>query len=213
VAHRENPTATSGRAESDRAFLLHQGLVRAVAWKIHRKVPSQVELDDLIAYGQIGLLEALQRFDRERGLKFATFAWHRVRGAILDGLSKMSWFDRIEFEKGSYEQSPDTLAASQASGKRPCRGIGRCELEEDLLPSGGKTPAAVAEHREAVAFLMAVVADLPPREAGLLRGVFFEGRTLSESARRVGISTAWASRLQNRTLADLRLALEQHGYA
>jgi DNA-directed RNA polymerase specialized sigma subunit len=59
---------------------------------------------------------------------------------------------------------------------------------------------------------MSAIADLPPREAGLLRGVFFEGRTLSEAARRVGISTAWASRLQNRTLADLRIALESHGF-
>jgi RNA polymerase sigma factor for flagellar operon FliA len=204
--------AGSGRtANADRVFLLHQGLVRAVAWKIHRKVPSQVELDDLIAYGQIGLLEAMRRFDRERGLKFATFAWHRVRGAILDGLEKMNWFDRIEFEKGSYERSLDTVDDSQASGKPSPRG--RCEFEEALLQSDCETPAAVAEHREAVAFLMNVVAALPPREAGLLRGVFFEGRTLSESARRVGVSTAWASRLQNRTLADLRIALETHGFA
>jgi RNA polymerase sigma factor for flagellar operon FliA len=204
--------AGSGRtANADRIFLLHQGLVRAVAWKIHRKVPSQVELDDLIAYGQIGLLEAMRRFDRERGLKFATFAWHRVRGAILDGLEKMNWFDRIEFEKGSYERSLDTVDDSQASGKPSPRG--RCEFEEALLQSDCETPAAVAEHREAVAFLMNVVAALPPREAGLLRGVFFEGRTLSESARRVGVSTAWASRLQNRTLADLRIALETHGFA
>ena len=99
------PHAELDRADLDGAFLLYQGLVRAIAWKIHRRVPHVVELDDLIAYGQIGLLEALQRFDEDRGLQLATFAWHRVRGAILDGLAKMSWFDRMEFEKGSYEQT------------------------------------------------------------------------------------------------------------
>jgi RNA polymerase sigma factor for flagellar operon FliA len=197
----------------DREFLLYQGLVRAVAWRVHRKVSSQVELDDLIAYGQIGLLEALQRFDEERGLKFATFAWHRVRGAILDGLAKMNWFDRMAFEQGVYEQhsTPETGNAN-ASG-RPPRSIVRSQLDASSLAASGEQPLAGMERREALAFLMTVVADLPAREAGLLRGVFFEGRTLSESARRVGISTAWASRLQNRTLADLRLALERHGFA
>lgn len=197
----------------DREFLLYQGLVRAVAWRIHRKVSSQVELDDLIAYGQIGLLEALQRFDEERGLKFATFAWHRVRGAILDGLAKMKWFDRMAFEQGLYEQHSATEAGHERASGKPPRSIVRSELDVSSLAASGEQPLAGMERREALTFLMAVVADLPAREAGLLRGVFFEGRTLSESARRVGISTAWASRLQNRTLADLRLALERHGFA
>jgi len=204
---------SSRTASADRVFLLHQGLVRAVAWKIHRRVPSQVDLDDLVAYGQIGLLEAMQRFEEERGLKFATFAWHRVRGAILDGLAKMRWFDRIEFEKGGYERPQEAVDAAAAQKKQAGQRVAQVPLEDDSLLSSSKPPAVIAEDREAVAFLMNVVAALPEREAGLLRGVFFEGRTLSEAARRVGVSTAWASRLQNRTLADLRIALEAHGFA
>ena len=206
------PHAEVDRAEVDRAFLLYQGLVRAIAWKIHRRVPQVVEIDDLIAYGQIGLLEALQRFDEDRGLKFATFAWHRVRGAILDGLAKMSWFDRIEFEKGGYEHAQAAGGSTRSSETPSQRWANRSSFCEASFPGVGDPPAARAEHREVVAFLMLAIADLPPREAGLLRGVFFEGRTLSEAARRVGISTAWASRLQNRTLADLRIALDAHGF-
>ena len=197
------------RADLDGAFLLYQGLVRAIAWKIHRRVPHVVELDDLIAYGQIGLLEALQRFDEDRGLQFATFAWHRVRGAILDGLAKMSWFDRMEFEKGSYEQTSSSFDAAESPSTR---GVARCSISDASLLAATEPPEVTAQHREVVAFLVSAIGDLPPREARLLRGVFFEGRTLSEAARRVGISTALASRLQNRTLADLRIALEKHGY-
>lgn len=203
---------TSHGADRDRTFLLYQGLVRAIAWKIHRRVPHAVEIDDLIAYGQIGLLEAMQRFDEDRGLKFATFAWHRVRGAILDGLAKMRWFDRIEFEKGSYEQSQAAAETPSRPEKPSQPRTTRSPLIAASLPSASESPGARAEHREVVFFLMSAIANLPAREARLLRGVFFEGRTLSEAACRVGISAAWASRLQNRTLADLRIALEANGF-
>lgn len=200
----------SEAASTDHQFLAHQGLVRAVAWKLHRRVPHHVDLDDLIAYGQIGLLEALSRFDETRGLKFATFAWHRVRGAILDGLGKMAWFDRIAFEKSVYESPAYREQATETPAEKVTPS--RNSLDEGALAASSPSPVANVEKREAILFLISLVGDLPAKEAGLLRGVFFEGRTLSDAARRVGISTAWASRLQKRTLADLRLALERHGF-
>jgi DNA-directed RNA polymerase specialized sigma subunit len=47
---------TASPGHRDEMFLLHQGLVRAIAWRTHQRVPHHVEIDDLIAYGQIGLL-------------------------------------------------------------------------------------------------------------------------------------------------------------
>ena len=44
-----------------------------MAWRLHRKLGRNVDIDDLVAYGQIGLLEAIQSFDEKRGVKFATF--------------------------------------------------------------------------------------------------------------------------------------------
>ena len=159
-------------AEVDRAFLLYQGLVRAIAWKIHRRVPHAVELDDLIAYVQIGLLEALQRFDEDRGLKFATFAWHRVRGAILDGLAKMSWFDRIEFEKGDYEHPQAIAQSARSTETQPKRWANRSSFSEASFPGVGDPPAARAEHREVAAFLMSAIADLLPARRGFCGGCF-----------------------------------------
>ncbi len=211
-------TAPPGRR--DEMFLLHQGLVRAIAWKTHQRVPHHVEIDDLIAYGQIGLLEAITAFDAERGRKFTTFAWHRIRGAILDGLGTMSWFNRAKFERSEYEQpvasAPATAPATDsttavpvsARGRRPTRS----GLEDVAVMSREPDAGDDVLKREMIIFLRDLVGALPDKEAGLLRGVFFEGRTLTEAARRVGISTAWASRLQTRTLADLRVALERSGY-
>jgi RNA polymerase sigma factor for flagellar operon FliA len=212
-------------------FLLHQGLVRAIAWKTHQRVLHHVEIDDLIAYGQIGLLEAIEAFDAERGRKFTTFAWHRIRGAILDGLGTMSWFNRARFERSEYEQpvassptaagaaaaspsaaSPSTASATATPAPARSRRPTRSGIEDVTVMSREPDAGDAILKREMTAFLRDLVGALSEKEAGLLRGVFFEGRTLTEAARRVGISTAWASRLQTRTLADLRVALERNGY-
>ncbi|MBM4059135.1 MAG: hypothetical protein FJ275_13025, partial [Planctomycetes bacterium] len=108
-------TSDGGRADRDRLFILHQGLVRAIAWKTHRRVPRNVDVDDLVAYGQIGLLEAINAFDATLDRKFVTFAWHRIRGAILDGLGKMSWFERAGFERGAYEPRVGSTAKESAA--------------------------------------------------------------------------------------------------
>ncbi|MEP6653590.1 MAG: FliA/WhiG family RNA polymerase sigma factor [Myxococcales bacterium] len=64
----------------------HHALVGKVARRLLRKLPAHVELDDLVAMGMLGLLEAADRFDPSRGEKFEAFAEFRIRGAMLDGL-------------------------------------------------------------------------------------------------------------------------------
>ena len=213
-------TTGPAAAERDKMFLLHQGLVRAIAWKTHQRLPRSVELDDLVAYGQIGLLESIAAFDATRGRKFTTYAWHRIRGAMLDGLGKMAWFDRAAFEGRQYERKPTDTAATAGSpaaqegtaDKPPARRPMRNDLENVDLISKEADAGAASLHLELVIFLRDLLSGLPEKEAALVRGTFFEGRTLTEAARRVGISTAWASRLQTRTLADLRIALQRGGF-
>lgn len=216
-------TAGASAAQRDEMFMLHQGLVRAIAWKTHQRLPRNVELDDLVAYGQIGLLEAIAAFDATRGRKFTTYAWHRIRGAMLDGLGKMAWFDRAAFEGRHYERKPTGTAAeaaaptaqgavTDAAAKPAARRPVRTDLENVSVMSREFGGGEAALRLELVMVLRDLLSALPEKEAALVRGTFFEGRTLTEAARRVGISTAWASRLQTRTLADLRIALERSGF-
>jgi RNA polymerase sigma factor for flagellar operon FliA len=58
------------------------------------RLPPHIELDDLISSGMVGLLDALDRFDGSRGIKFKTYAEFRIRGAMLDYLREMDWFPR-----------------------------------------------------------------------------------------------------------------------
>jgi RNA polymerase sigma factor for flagellar operon FliA len=81
-----------------------QPLVFSLATRISRNIPVRVELDDLIAYGEVGLAEAARDFDPDRGVQFTTFAYYRVQGAIYDGLSEMSWISRARYKRLCYER-------------------------------------------------------------------------------------------------------------
>src|SRR5258705_4816105 len=70
-------------------------LVRYNAERIHVKLPDEVELDDLMSAGIFGLMDAIDAFDLERGVKFETYCAPRIRGAILDELRSMDWVPRL----------------------------------------------------------------------------------------------------------------------
>jgi RNA polymerase sigma factor FliA len=74
-------------------------LIRFIAKKIARRLPSHIELDDLISSGTIGLMDAINKFDSERFNQFKTYAEHRIRGAILDELRAQDWVPRSVRDK------------------------------------------------------------------------------------------------------------------
>lgn len=70
----------------------HLPLVRAVAGRMKRDVLTGADFDDLVAWGSMGLCEAADRFDADRGVRFAAFAYARIRGAMMDGArSALAW--------------------------------------------------------------------------------------------------------------------------
>lgn len=80
--------------DHDTLVLQHLSQVRLIAKKMREGMRPHVELEDLIGYGIIGLIEAVRRFDPGRGILLKTYAEHRIRGAILDGLRRMNWLSR-----------------------------------------------------------------------------------------------------------------------
>ncbi|MDA8229139.1 MAG: FliA/WhiG family RNA polymerase sigma factor [Desulfitobacterium hafniense] len=66
-------------------------LVKRIAGRLAMSLPPHIDEDDLLGYGVFGLLDALERFDPGRGVKFETYASLRIRGAIIDGLRAMDW--------------------------------------------------------------------------------------------------------------------------
>jgi RNA polymerase sigma factor for flagellar operon FliA len=85
------------RSEQARNSLMEHYLpiVKYTAERIYVKLPDKVEVDDLISAGIFGLMDAIDAFDPQRGVKFATYCTPRIRGAILDELRSMDWVPRL----------------------------------------------------------------------------------------------------------------------
>jgi len=217
-----------------------QGLVRSLATTIRRKLPPNVELDDLVAYGQVGLAEAAKEFDPSRGSRFSTYAYYRIRGAIYDGLSKMSWFSRSQYKRVRTEQMADeVLRAENEQDEEPlkagCEGdmrwfrdLSRALTVVHLTMHSGEQddpgaslpadtsvpdPSDVVIGREIRDILHELIDALPEAAGNLIRATYFEGLTLQEAGDRLGVSKSWASRLHAKTLQRLARSLKLLGVA
>jgi RNA polymerase sigma factor for flagellar operon FliA len=78
----------------DRLVMEHVGLVKTLAQRLAQRLPSQVELNDLISVGVLGLIDAATRFRPSTGVPFNAFARRRVQGAMLDALRELDWAPR-----------------------------------------------------------------------------------------------------------------------
>ena len=78
----------------DRLILTYAPLVKFVAGRVGASLPAHVDEQDLVSYGLLGLIGAIERFDPSREIKFETFAMARIRGAIIDELRSLDWVPR-----------------------------------------------------------------------------------------------------------------------
>jgi RNA polymerase sigma factor for flagellar operon FliA len=81
-------------AEREALIVESLPLIKHIAHKVAMRLPATIELRDLVNAGVIGLLDAIDKFEPERGVKFKTYAEVRVRGAILDSLRDLDWAPR-----------------------------------------------------------------------------------------------------------------------
>lgn len=209
------------RAQIAKLIASCQGLVRSIAWKIHQRLPSHVDLDDLIGFGQIGLAEAARDFDDTRGINFTTYSYYRIRGSILDGLNKMSWFSRADYNRGKYERiANDVLSVDQNQEESVASDISWFSSTANALASvylisqlgSGDRPDPESidessqqeigrvENSDLITRMRKLLEDLPTQQRSILEGVYFEGLTIKAAGERVGISKAWASRVHKQAL-------------
>jgi len=86
--------ATADRPARDRLILHYSPLVKYVAGRVASAMPNHVDYADLVSYGILGLIDAIEKFDPSRAIKFETYGVPRVRGAILDELRSIDWVPR-----------------------------------------------------------------------------------------------------------------------
>jgi len=107
-------------------------MVRRMASQMIGRLPANVELDDLVQAGMIGLIDAMSRYENDRGAQFETFATQRVRGAMLDELRGSDWLPR------SVRRNQRTIeAAIHRAEQRLGRAAGEVDIAEELgMPLG-----------------------------------------------------------------------------
>lgn len=193
--HATRPLARAATAEA----LVHEHLplVHRIARKIHNQLGGRMPLDELVSLGNEGLVEAAHRYDPGAGASFKTFAFYRIRGAMLDGVGTLAPLTRSAYRRQRDQGVP-------APDARP--------TGSDPVELAGTSDTAGEIYRTQMrALLERVIAELPESEQVLIRACYFEDMTILDAGKRIGKSKSWACRLHARALADLRAELERRG--
>jgi len=142
---------TGDKALRDRLILTYAPLVKYVAGRLGSGLPAHVDEGDLVSYGLLGLIGAIERFDPGRDIKFETYAISRIKGSIIDELRSMDWVPRsvrarardIERAIGALEARLMRAPTDEEIAAR--LGISEDELDESLLEISRSSIAALDE--------------------------------------------------------------------
>jgi len=213
----------------ERNQLIEQYLpyVRSIAGKIMKTLSAHIDFNDLVRHGEVGLIEAADRFDPKMGVNFKTFAYYRIRGAIYDGLREMGWLSRSQYAKQKFQEAAGNFLSSAMS---PIDGMPQSPVVEELEAVadivGGLVPIYITsleaadvlqiedergvsasdelelgESRRAV---QEAISELPEQEKEIIHLYYFQDLTLQEVSERLGLSKSWASRLHSRAVQHLQ---------
>jgi RNA polymerase sigma factor FliA len=212
----------------NRLVLQYAPLVKYVAGRMRSRLPDNVDQDDLVSDGVLGLMDAIERFEPERGLSFQTFAVPRIRGAILDGMRAMDFVPRSVRDKLRSVQraqlelearlgrtpTDEELAAQAGLPLRALRDLNRqaaashANLDDfDLVDELAHAADRSVEEGDVSASLMRVIEELPERDRVVIALYYFEGLTLAEIGRVLGVSESRVSQVHSRVTRSLRARL------
>ena len=232
-------TPTHDQPEALKRFESTLDLVDIVARQVGRAMGSSVELDDLLSFGREGLLDAARRFDESRGVPFRAYANYRVRGAIIDGVRRMSMLPRRVHQRlaglaamnaasegalddlnapkppGSGTREADAALAAHLGAMATAMALGMLAptAQDDegarITVSTEPDPERAFERAELLDLVRSAIEELPSQEAELVRRHYLEGERFDHVAAELGLSKSWASRLHTRALGRLSSRLRR----
>ena len=208
--------------------------VRSIAGKIKKTVAKEIDFEDLVEYGMIGLFEAADRYDPQFGANFMTFAYYRIRGAIYDGLRGMGWMSRTEYARARFEERANEylaqVAAAREAGTEPpenpfenavqdlasaVQGLAAVYITtidgtEGLQIKDDKNPIAEDSLglEQARSLVRETIKKLNDQERQLLEMYYYKELSLQEVGEKLGLSKSWTSRLHARVIEKLHRLLE-----
>jgi RNA polymerase sigma factor for flagellar operon FliA len=225
----------------DRIIEHYSPLVKFVAGRVGAGLPSSVDPGDLVSAGIFGLIDAVERFDPERGVKFETFAVPRIRGAVFDGLRSLDWVPRsVRSRAREVESAFSELEAR--FGRAPTDEeiaahlkISSTEFQKWLVAIASTTvgpldralvagaeprslagdtpdsPSAIVEESEVRRLVRQEVRRLPEREKLVMSLYYDEGLTLAEIGSVLGVTESRVSQIHTKAVLHLRARLAASG--
>ena len=144
-------TKTKDQGVRDRLILTYAPLVKYVAGRLGSGLPAHVDENDLVSYGLLGLIGAIERFDPDRDIKFETYAIARIKGSIIDELRAMDWVPRsvrsrardIERAIGELERKLHRAPTDEEIADK--LGVSTDDLNDSLTEIGRSSIAALDE--------------------------------------------------------------------
>lgn len=208
-------------------IVVHMPLVRFVVSRLLPSMPTHVHADTLVDYGVLGLMEAVDRFDPQRGFRFETFAVPRIKGAIVDEIRSIDWTPRSVRSKaraiaigredleGELHRSPSHEEIAARTGLTTTE-IERVlamvqqgtvtELDESLPRSDTDLtadPEAAYEAKEELRVLREAVSQLRDRERLVVELYYFQDYTLSQIATVLGVTEGRVSQIHSRAIDNV----------
>jgi RNA polymerase sigma factor FliA len=222
-------------ARPARLIETHSALVRRIAWHVHSRMSSAIEVEDLIQIGLIALVEAAQNFE-DRGLAFSPYAQTRIRGAMVDALRRDARMGRAGMAnrrylagirarlEQEYMRSPSDAEMADAAGLEPTAyytmaastvPVGQESIDDSYsdhdmwfadLADGADTALEKAQLREA---LVANLGKLSQREALILQLYFAEELNLDEIGETLGVGAARVCQIKKAALDKMRVMMAE----
>lgn len=236
--------AGGDRLVRERLILHYAPLVSAVAGRVGMRLPAMVEQADLVSYGMFGLIDAIEKYEPGRSVKFETYASSRIRGAILDELRAMDWIPRsVRTKARAVDRAYAELESElhRVPTEREVAGRLQIELRElralftqlstvnvaaldELLGAGDSDrlslldtlgddrspdPGDSFEAQETKFLLARAIDQLGEREKLVLVLYYYEGMTLAEIGRVLGVTESRISQMHTAAMLRLRARLTE----
>lgn len=192
--------------DRDRVVFEHLPLVKAIAVRVHENLPVEVDLDDLVHAGILGLFDAVNKFDPDKQVAFTSYAKHRIKGSIFGSLRQLDWGSRgLRPQHKRAEAATRELAAEGSHGDRTYRkarnrgGLGT----HGSRARGGVCAGADARH----AVMSEAIQTLPAGYQRVVTLYYSNEMTMAEIAETLGIKESRVSEIHKSALEKTAMAL------